>query len=57
MERSHLQDKEVEGKMIFNTDKITGIGCRDDRSEEMTPCYVSLAFDVRGFESDFCIRM
>jgi hypothetical protein len=43
------------GKDAFNTDKITGIGCRDDRWEELTFYYVSFAFDLRGFKSELCI--
>lgn len=43
------------GKDDFNTDKITRIGWRDDRWEELTPYYVSFASGVRGFESELRI--
>jgi len=50
-----LERPRSRGKGDFNTDKITGIGCRDDRWEELTLYYVSFAFDFRDFESEFCI--
>jgi hypothetical protein len=43
------------GKDYFTTDKITEIVCGDDRWEELTPYYVSFAFNVRRFEFELCI--